>query len=341
VNKSCRRSLTADLLSFLNTYCMLALKAHAAMDGTAIIRLRAPVDPDDSDGDDGFFSPQEKANSFAGVTSHMREQAPKPQLSTPKEALPPRRRKQLADPPGIALTGNRKSSFQSDTGYSSDDFQVNYQTSPRQHAPPRYIDKDLNLIQRRGKSAVAEPTSVRSLEPISYKDRLRSSSSSLLDPLSTTSAPTRTVHFALVEVHEHPYTLDAGGGTMNPETGLISPPLTLSWKAQSTSVSTLDDFEAVRGPQRRSKDALFKSEEEKVRILRNAGFESEELSLIAAPPEPTGALRVSDGVRSGAADELFQDYQASFIQEEEKKPPRKRLLGLRKLFGSGRRNYTV
>jgi hypothetical protein len=319
---------------------MLALETHAAMDGMAIIRLRTPVDPDDSDDDDGFFTAQDKPHSFAGVTSHMREQAP--QLSSVKEVSPPRRRKQLADPPGISLTASRKNSFQSDAGHPSDDFSIRYEASPKQTALPRYISKDRNLLRGKGKSEAAARTVARSLEPASNSQGpLRSSSSSVLHPRSTASAPVRSVHFNSVEVHEHPYTLDAGGGTMNPETGLISPPLTLDWKAQSTSVSTLDEFEAVRGPQRRSKDALFKSEEEKVRILKNAGFASEELGLIAARLEPAVAPRASASESIDAAEELFQDYQASFIQEEENKPPRRGLRGLRRFFGGLRRNYTV
>jgi hypothetical protein len=282
------------------------------MDGTAIIRLRPPIDPDDESESDGslHYLQQQKAASFAGVTKNSYSS----QGRRPKES-PPKVRKKVADPPGMAL--DRKNSFPME----KDDGPVDYTFKKVVSKGDRLIDGDRNLFRKKIDDSVATAVTARTRDSRSMISARTSKLHLPAEPPgSTIGAPAaRSVQFASVEIHEHSYTLDSGGGTMNPETGLVSPPMTLSWDAQSVSLITIEEYEAIRKPIRRDKDALMKTEEQKLRILKNAGFESDELCVVAPPVNVLGrkAINLKQTVPcTDTVDELFQDYQTSFIQEE-------------------------
>jgi hypothetical protein len=87
----------------------------------------------------------------------------------------------------------------------------------------------------------------------------------------------KTVRFDSVEVREHAYILGNNpGGTSG------GPPLTIGWNAMSSSIIPLDEYEATRGPQRRSNDLLKKSKTERWILLTKLGFGSEELQAAEA-----------------------------------------------------------
>jgi hypothetical protein len=137
---------------------------------------------------------------------------------------------------------------------------------------------DRNLVRTR------DLHSIPSLEPISI---------SQLSEMNSSTCSLRSVQFDTVEVRKHAYTL--GSGSRYPG-GVSGPRMELSWEVLSTSISTVDEYEASRGP-RRSPKTLYKSEMERLRILKEAGFGSEEIRAAAASTE---------AIRTGRDDEEEQ-----------------------------------
>jgi hypothetical protein len=88
-------------------------------------------------------------------------------------------------------------------------------------------------------------------------------------------APNRMVRFDSVEIREYEYTLGEHPGVR------VGPPLTISWDAISSSILPLDEYEKNRLP-RRPDFFLKKTKEERWKILKNAGFVSEDLHAVVA-----------------------------------------------------------
>jgi hypothetical protein len=87
----------------------------------------------------------------------------------------------------------------------------------------------------------------------------------------------KKVRFDSVEVREHSYILGCNpGGTSG------GPPLTICWDVLSSSILPLDEYEATRGPERRSNLLLKKSKTERWNLLTKLGFGSDELRAAEA-----------------------------------------------------------
>lgn len=131
-----------------------------------------------------------------------------------------------------------------------------------------------------------------------------------------------TVKFNSVEVREHAYTL--GSDSRHPDATTSGPPIDLSWDAHSKSIVSVDDYEASRGP-RREINMLRKSEEERFRILKDAGYHSDELQA-ASSIATTGEIRTNRSLEGKPA--LYEDFHQQFKVVEEKKKPFSIIRGL-------------
>jgi hypothetical protein len=134
----------------------------------------------------------------------------------------------------------------------------------------------------------------------------------------------RSVAFCSVEVREHSYTLGYVCPHQCREGTASLPPMELSWDVQAISISTLDDYEASRG-RRRSLPELHQSEEDRLSILRNAGFGPEELSIGMVSHEEMEERRGSS--EQPAPNHLYEDLKQKLQDEEldHSKKPRGRL----------------
>ena len=124
-----------------------------------------------------------------------------------------------------------------------------------------------------------------------------------------------TVNFSSVEVREHDYTL--GLDSRHQDTRTSGPPIELSWDAHSISVVSVDDYEASRGP-RREMNMLRKSEEQRYRILKDAGYSGEELQAASSISTTSEIRRIRNLEETPA---LYEDFQQRFKIVEKKKKP--------------------
>lgn len=96
-----------------------------------------------------------------------------------------------------------------------------------------------------------------------------------LNDLQQTSNP-RHVSFDSVHVHEHAVILGCNPG-LRPLSSGPGPALTLSWDSLRSSDYNMDDFEAQRQLTRRPWQALRTTKSERIQVLKEEGFTSEEL----------------------------------------------------------------
>lgn len=97
------------------------------------------------------------------------------------------------------------------------------------------------------------------------------------DHSEKTSSP-RHVSFDSVHVHEHAVILGCNPGLRALPSG-PGPALTLSWESLRSSDYNMDDFEAQRQVTRRPKQALRTTKTERISLLKEEGFTSEELKM--------------------------------------------------------------
>lgn len=139
--------------------------------------------------------------------------------------------------------------------------------------------------------------------------------------LSTTSeVPQKCVSFDTVEVREHAYILGCNPGTT------AGPPLSISWEALSTSIMSLDAYEAIREPERlTSSFLLMKSKTERVNMLLRLGFDHQEIHLAEA---------YADDIRRSREESAREtsDLKALMIEAGQRK---KESIRAKKTAGSG------
>lgn len=179
-----------------------------------------------------------------------------------------------------------------------------------------FMDLDRSLLRARPSIPCLEPSLV----------------SHVTDTSVTGQVTARSVQFVNVEVREHLYTTGSGGGRNR---GGLTPPMELAWDAHSVSISTLDDYEANRGP-RRSPMALRSTDDMHMSGSLDDGFESEELQ--AATHDETEDVQpnsypTSEPTSPGRDLEagLYQEFQQRF-RVADAVEPRKNRLGLRGIF---------
>lgn len=185
---------------------------------------------------------------------------------------------------------------------SSEEFEKEGDEIVDRHA--KTMDPDLEeLSEQRNSEELPglEPTSVSQATEFSISQATAPDDS--MQTLDLTSG--HRVHFHTVEVREHAYTLGSGshaGGGVSTD---------LAWEAQSVTISTLDEYEASRGPRQQM---MRKSDQERRHILEASGFGEDEFEVAAK--EGTEKLHVH---RIEEKNEQYEDFQYTVKPKEVKK----------------------
>ncbi|CAB9520151.1 expressed unknown protein [Seminavis robusta] len=94
--------------------------------------------------------------------------------------------------------------------------------------------------------------------------------------------PKRSISFDQVEIRKHRIILDAPSTGTSAKNEPVSAPLTVSWKPISTDVVTLLEYECIR-PASRGTDVRRFTTEERVAVLRSAGYSIEQICGLSKP----------------------------------------------------------
>jgi hypothetical protein len=137
---------------------------------------------------------------------------------------------------------------------------------------------------------------------------------------SSASSKSSGVHFGTVELHEHPYLLGCHPDVRK------GPPTTISWCPSRSVTSTVDDFEAEHGPQRRPTSAFRMASTERRERLLETGYTLDDLERVK---KEISEIQKSRELSATETTDLKRLMKESKRKQQEKKMKRR---GLRRFL---------
>ena len=119
----------------------------------------------------------------------------------------------------------------------------------------------------------------------------------------------RKVGFDTIEIREHSVILGCNPGAAS------GAPITISWKSLSSSIQTIDDYEADR-PQRRPLVALRKTKTERSEILRYEGFSSEEVRMAEEHADSIRRSRMESAAERSDLQAMLQESRRKRFEQK-------------------------
>jgi hypothetical protein len=146
--------------------------------------------------------------------------------------------------------------------------------------------------------------------------------------VSSNKPSKKSVQFASVTIHEHPTLVGC-----NPAVS-AGVPLTIDWRAVSSSEMSVDEYEAYREPRRVSNPIFLRHDAtERWTLLKNLGFDSEEMRVAE---ETADGIRISRQMSNKEAQWESQSHLKTLMDESKqrrqslKQSPRRNFL--RRIF---------